>query len=122
MKKAESESEHLQVIGSGKEKRDLSYINDTVNAITALSKKGPFNGHIINICSGKTVSTAAIAKEILKVSKIRKKIIYTNKLRKGDVKIMAGSVKTLSRYFSARKTPLHIGIKESWEWYKNEHR
>ncbi|MBL8027998.1 MAG: NAD-dependent epimerase/dehydratase family protein [Fibrobacteres bacterium] len=121
MKKAVSTAASLEIIGSGREERDLSFVDDAVDAIVAVAEKGSFDGGVINICSGKTVAIGKVAKEILVASGINKKIVYTNKLRQGDVKKMAGSVKLLSSLSNRKRTPFADGIKETWKWFKHEY-
>ena len=120
MVKQTSRSNWLEVIGSGFEKRDLTFINDAVDGIIALSRQDIFDGRIVNLCSGKGITTKKIAEEIIKVSGIRKNIIFTGSLRKGDVKSMIGSTKELSKYWNPARTKLGEGIKQSWQWFSSQ--
>jgi UDP-glucose 4-epimerase len=120
MEKHSSNSRFLEVIGSGSEKRDLTFVNDAAEGIIALSGKNIFNGRVINLCSGRGITTKKIAEEIIKVSEIRKKIIFTGSLRKGDVKSMIGSTKELSKYWNPVRTKFSEGIRKSWQWFSSQ--
>ena len=120
MKKVTSQEKNLEVIGTGKEERDFTFVRDAVDAIATLCEKNIFNGKLINLCSGKRISTHAVARQILKVSGSNKAITFTDTLRKGDVPCMTGSIALLSKYWNPVRTDFQEGIQNTWEWFKNE--
>ncbi len=118
MQKLLSKERKLEVIGTGKERRDLFFVKDAVRAITKFVIKGDFSGAVTNVCSGNSVSIRRIAETLMEVSNIKKDIRYTKKLRRGDASTMVGSTKVLNSFFDTGNiTSLSRGIELTWKWF-----
>lgn len=82
--KAISDSADLQLIGSGREQRDLCYVGDQVERIKILADLLQPSGDIYNIGNGSSISTYKIAKEILEITGISKEVTASDVGRSFD--------------------------------------
>ena len=83
-KKVASNSDSLELIGSGKEERDLCYVGDQVQRIKILAESIIPKGDVYNIGNGASVSTYNIAKQILKITGASKVIKSSDMIRGFD--------------------------------------
>lgn len=82
--KAITDSSELELIGSGKEERDLCYVGDQVQRIKLLAGLLKPSGDIYNVGSGSSVSTYKIAKAILEITGISKTVTFSDATRNFD--------------------------------------
>jgi len=110
------------IFGSGKQTRDLTYVDDTVKGIILADKEPKAIGKTFNIGQGKEISIKKTAEIVMteyeKISKkkIIKKIIY-HKKRKGDVTRHLADIshaKKILGYHPSIK--IEEGIKKYFEW------
>ncbi|OGJ89327.1 MAG: hypothetical protein A2268_08360 [Candidatus Raymondbacteria bacterium RifOxyA12_full_50_37] len=109
----------LRVYGTGRERRDLMYVEDAAAGFAALLEKGAFDGSTVNLCTGKGVSVARVAEELMRASGIRKRIVYAGGMRAGDVKAMIGSTTRLKKSGFAAVTPFEEGIRRTVTWFRS---
>lgn len=83
-KKCQLETRTLELFGSGQEARDISYVGDQIVRMSIIANRVIPKGDIFNIGSGDSYTTKQIAKEILDILNIEKKIIFTDPLRGFD--------------------------------------
>lgn len=116
--KAVSDSVHLELIGSGKEERDLCYVGDQVARIKALADSLRPVGDVYNIGNGTSISTYDVAKEILKVTKINKKIIVSESVRGFDGYQWRACTKKFSAVANNPFTDFSLALKKTIESYE----
>ncbi len=114
-------------LGSLKPKRDLTFIEDTVNGFIKFLKLNKY-GNIINLGTGHSISIYDLVNLILKILKIKKKIIIKkNRLRPINSEVM----NLLSNNDKARKIlkwepkykgkkGLNIALEKTVKWYCSE--
>ena len=109
----------LIIWGTGKESRDLLYIDDLVNFIFLAIKKQKSMFEIYNVGYGRPISINNLVKKIVKISK--KKINSKNDLSKKSLstKIFLDCKKAYLDFGWKPKINLDIGIKKTLKWYKN---
>ncbi len=102
----------LEVLGTGRQLRDYSYVKDTVKAFILAAKKAE-SGGIYNIAGGKNISIRDIVVHLVKILSIDElKITYTNQSWKGDINVLAANIKKIRRELSFKPTvPLPIGMR-----------
>lgn len=116
--KAISDSIDLELIGTGKEQRDLCYVADQVSRIKILAGHlHPF-GDIYNIGSGAFISTYDIAVEILKITNISKTIITTDVVRGFDGFQWRACTKKFSSVADNPLTEFPLALKKTIDSYK----
>lgn len=123
-----SKNQRLIINGSGKQTRDLTYVNDTVRGIYLASKNQKALGGTFNIAQGKEVTIKKIAEIMLKkYSEITGKKLDLNfeyrKERPGDVKRHLGDISLSRRILHYNpKVDLEEGITKylMWKQLKNK--
>ena len=82
--KAINEKDYIEIIGTGKEERDLCYVGDQVKRIKILADLLKPLGDIYNVGSGTSTNTYNIAKKILEITGKNKAIKFSNTKRTFD--------------------------------------
>ena len=114
-KQIKKNSINLKIQGSGKETRAFCYIDDAINAINLIIKKGK-DGEIYNIGNDKEIS---INNLVNMISKILKKKIYIKKgvLRKGSTKRRCPNIKKIKKIGFLPKVQINEGIIKTLNYY-----
>jgi UDP-glucose 4-epimerase len=114
-KQIKKNSINLKIQGSGKETRAFCYIDDAINAINLIIKKGQ-DGEIYNIGNDKEIS---INNLVNMISKILKKKIYIKKgvLRKGSTKRRCPNIKKIKKIGFLPKVQMNEGLIKTLNYY-----
>jgi UDP-glucose 4-epimerase len=114
-KQIKNNSINLKIQGSGKETRAFCYIDDAINAINLIIKKGQ-DGEIYNIGNDKEIS---INNLVNMISKILKKKIYIKKgaLRKGSTKRRCPNIKKIKKIGFLPKVQMNEGLIKTLNYY-----
>jgi len=117
IKKALSKKKYLDVLGDPSVTRDFVYAEDLAKACIFLSMH-KFKG-IINFSSGAPLTIRQLAKKIIKVLKINKKIKFVSKSKSSaKYRVLDNSkFNKLFKYF--KRTNLKDGLHETIKWYLN---
>jgi UDP-glucose 4-epimerase len=108
----------LELYGTGKESRDFIFIDDLVDAIAAVIKKGSFNGEVINVASGieTTIEDAAIF--FTKLIDEKLKVTFNGIEKPGDPLNWRADISILQSFGFAPLTLIERGIQKYYEWLK----
>lgn len=112
LRKLYKDPSRLEVLGTGRQLRDYSYVLDTAKAFVLAAEKAT-GGDIYNIAGGKPISIRDVVKYIIEILEIKDiKVTYTNKSWKGDISILAASIKKIKSELSFKPSvPFSIGIR-----------
>ena len=107
----------FQVIGSGNEKRNFSYIDDQIRSIISLTKKiTKPRGDVFNIASGKNFAVKKIVNKLVKISNKNVNYKYTNKIRSFDTKNFIPNTLKLRKTIGKKKlTNINVGLKKTYD-------
>jgi UDP-glucose 4-epimerase len=113
LRKLYKNNSKLEVLGTGKQLRDYSYVTDTAKAFVLAAEKAEA-GDIYNIAGGKPISIRKVVACIIETLDIDSvKVNYTNQSWKGDISILAASIKKIKKDLSFEPTVnLNTGIKK----------
>ena len=100
--KSMNDSEIIELLGSGSEARDISYVGDQVMRISIISENIIPKGDIYNIGSGTSFTTKQIAEKVIESLNLNKKIVFEDPLRKFDGHQWTASIK---KFESVAKNP-----------------
>jgi UDP-glucose 4-epimerase len=102
----------LEVLGTGKQLRDYSYVLDTARAFVLAAEKASA-GDIYNIAGGKAISIRDVVKHIITTLKLKGvKVSYTNKSWQGDISILSANIEKIKKeLLFAPSITMEIGIK-----------
>jgi nucleoside-diphosphate-sugar epimerase len=94
LKKISQNREKLEILGTGKEQRDFTYVTDCVNAVLLAATCPNATGHAINIGSGEAATIEKTAQIILEHLGLwgKTKVVYTGRSWKGDVRTLMADI------------------------------
>ena len=119
IKKLSSNSKELEVLGTGEQIRDYSFVSDTVDAFILAFMNPKSRGKVYNVSGGKQTSIKDLVSKITKVLDINPKITYTNQSWKGDISNMTASIDLINKDLGFKpKVNLEEGLKISISWFK----
>lgn len=104
------------IYGTGKQRRDWTYVSDTTEGIIGLSKLS--DGEIVNIGSGSSVSVNELAKVMSKVSGVELSVIYEDPRPNDVLNLEADITLARTKYGYRPKVPLEYGLRLYMEWLK----
>lgn len=109
----------IEIFGDGEQTRDFTYVDDVVSAFISAAEKG-IEGRIYNIGGGHRISVNDLIEKLRGITGMEIKVRHIP-MQQGEMK------HTQADYSSARRdigySPnynLDIGLKNEWEWMKNE--
>ena len=108
----------VTITGTGNETRDFTYVNDVVDGIILAGEKPKGRNEIFNLGTGKETKISIIAKEIIKSTQSKSKIIFKPKRSFDHIsrrKMDISKAKTLLGYNP--KTNIKDGIVKTCEWF-----
>ena len=117
IKKSEKNKKKLEVWGDPNIVRDFVYVEDLVNGMLNLVPKN-IKYKIFNFSNGKPTSIKMLAKTILEISGLDKKIIYKFQNRSSAPFRILNNKKYNKMVKELKRTSLKTGLKETLLWYK----
>lgn len=120
LRKLYKNNTHLEVLGTGKQLRDYSYVLDTAKAFVLAAEKAQA-GDIYNIAGGNPVSIQDVVTYILETLDSKEtKVTYTNKSWKGDISILSANIDKIKNDLQFKPSiDLHLGIKRLHEYLRH---
>lgn len=119
IKKLKKNSDRLEVLGTGEQVRDYSYVSDTVNAFYLAFTNPNSRGKVYNVSGGMPVSIKELVAKICTVLNIDPEIEYTGQSWKGDVSNMTASIDFIKKDLGFEpKIDLSQGLKYSITWFE----
>ena len=121
MEKLKRDSSKLEVLGTGEQIRDYSYIDDTLNSLL-FGLKSDTDNQIFNIGSGVSTTIKQVVKKILEIMglKDKTKIYYTNKSWKGDITKLLADVTKFQKISGYKlKFSIENGLRNLYNWFIN---
>jgi len=113
-------NEAIEVFGDGRIIRDYVYVDDTIEAILALSQEPKAFGDIFNIGGGTPINFIDLAQKIVKIAaqgsvKFRDFTVERKSLEPGDYVADISKIKNLIGW--QPKTGLDSGIRQTMQYY-----
>lgn len=120
VKKCIVDNNKVNVIGCGKEARDLSYVVDQAKAIDFLAETVNPQGNVFNIGSGEVQSVDQIIQEVSGYLSINPKIVYSSERRKYDGNVWRADTTALRSLGFEYKVSFENGLKSIIKEVLNE--
>lgn len=114
----------LEVLGTGRQRKDYLYIDDAVDATLLVTKKGKLKGEAYNVGSGKSYTLKDLVSLLLGALGLGRevKVTYTGGISwPGDVQETQADITKLKRLGFASRVELDRGMRIFVEWYQSEH-
>ena len=106
----------INIQGSGRETRSFCYIEDAVNQIEAIQKKGK-NREIYHVGQSKEITISNLIKKIEKIMNTKIKIIRGN-LREGSALRRSPNINKIKNLGYGTKNNFNYGLVKTIRWYK----
>lgn len=108
--------ERVEVYGTGRELRDLCYVDDIVAGTLIAADRAPARGEAYNVGSGVMVSIAEVVAEIARALGVDPEIAFTGSVRPGDSERMVADIARLRALGYEPRVPLAEGIRRTVRW------
>ena len=122
LKKLQLNPDHLEILGNGKQVRDLNYVTDTVAGLMVLALHG-VSGEAYNLASGVSHNVTEIAHMLLDILELRDRtrISYTGESWSGDAQRWEVDIEKVQSLEYSPEVPLKEGLKQVITWYQQEY-
>lgn len=111
----------LEVLGDGQQKRDFTFVSDTVQGLVLLAERG-LTGQAYNLSSGSSVSVTEVAHSLIAALELpnQTRISYTGRSWTGDAQRWEVSIEKLSRLGYVPNVDLEGGLKRTIQWFRTQ--
>jgi len=110
----------ISLYGTGLESRDYIFIDDLVNAIDLITKKGNFEGSVYNVANGIEIKIEEITKLLVSKLKSDIQINFTGEVKEGNPLNWLSNIDKLKALGYKNKTSISEGINQYVLWLKKE--
>ena len=105
-------NEDLTIYGDGKQTRTFCYIDDNLNATINAFMKNKYINEVVNIGNNIETSMIELAREIIRITKSKSKIVHLPALLEGDMTRRKPDTFKMSKLLGRKLIPLQEGIKK----------
>lgn len=106
-------NENLIVYGDGGQTRTFCYIKDNIDATTKALYKKNFVNEVVNIGNNQELSIKELAKEIIKLTNSKSKIVYKPRRKVGDMQRRRPEISRMKKLLPRKLTPLETGVRKT---------
>lgn len=121
MQKLKADPTRLEVMGTGREERDFTYVLDVVRALLLVAVAAPCRGEVYNVASGRAYSVADTVDAVCRVCQVRPRVFFTGSARPGDAGRWAVDISPLRQLGFTPTTPLEVGLTAVRRWHDGLH-
>ena len=118
-RKALDEGDTFEVLGDGKQVRTQLYVEDAVQAIELVMRKGDNKPY--NVGSATTFTALDLAHKVLTITKREKPIITSGSSWSGDIPIMIPKVERLQQLGFTKQLTFEQGLEKVWLWWQENY-
>ncbi|MCK4412804.1 MAG: SDR family NAD(P)-dependent oxidoreductase [Candidatus Eisenbacteria sp.] len=112
MMKLTRDPQHLEVLGTGEQKRDYCYISDTVSALLLAGEIPAAQPEVINVSGGRTITIRELVDLILQTLGLdQTEVVYGLPSWKGDIEVLSGDITKLRGLGWQPTVPLEEGLR-----------
>ncbi|MGY4383046.1 UDP-glucose 4-epimerase [Pedobacter sp. UYP24] len=111
-------SNNIELFGSGMETRDFIYIEDLLNAVDCIIKKGLFNGEAVNIASGVETTIAEATKIFCAAINPNISINFNKIVKPGDPLNWCANIDILKSFGFEQMVSITDGLNKTVKWLK----
>lgn len=117
LRKLRADPSRLEILGSGRQVRDFTYVADTVQGLCVLAAHG-CAGEAYNVSSGRSYSVTQLAERLLAVLGLADvPLEFTGASWTGDAQRWEVSVEKLARVGYASRVSLDEGLRRTADWF-----
>ncbi|MBU2633734.1 MAG: SDR family NAD(P)-dependent oxidoreductase [Nanoarchaeota archaeon] len=113
------EGKDITIYGTGEQSRDLMYVDDTINGFLTMGMDKKAIGTAINFGTGKDTKIIDLAKNIIKISNSKSKIIHLPPRKSEVQRLCCDNSKAKELFNWQPQVSIEEGIKNNIEWVIN---
>lgn len=121
LRKLRQNPDVLEVLGDGQQKRDFTFVTDTVQGLLLLAERG-LAAQAYNLSSGSSVSVTEVAHRLIAALGLtdRTHITYTGSSWTGDARRWEVSIGKLSQLGYMPAVALEDGLEKTIQWFRTQ--
>lgn len=116
IRKVEANPARVEVYGTGRELRDLAFVDDVVEATLIASERAPARGEAYNVGTGTMVTIADVVRAVCRAMGESPEIVFSGEVRPGDSERMVADIARLRTLGYEPRVALDEGIARTVEW------
>lgn len=116
-KKLQDDNSKLEVIGTGKQIRDYSYVGDTIRALELIAEQGDA-GEVYNLAGNNTISISKLAELMIDIAGVEAEIEYTEESWTGDPERLEADITKLKELGFEPSVELQTGLKKFKKYFE----
>lgn len=122
LRKLRADPSRLEILGTGRQVRDFTYVADTVQGLAILGLTGT-PGEAYNVSSGRTCDVTDLARTLLEILGLvgKTELTYTGTSWPGDAQRWEVSIAKLSRLGYEPEYPLRRGLDLVVDWFGRDY-
>lgn len=106
----------IEVFGTGRELRDMVYVDDVVEATLVAAAHAPAEGEVYNVGSGTMAPIAEVVRHVTRALEASPAVVYTGAVRKGDSERMCADITRLRALGYQPHVSMADGIARTVAW------
>lgn len=118
IQKLQTDSERLEIHGTGRELRDLTFVDDIVRGTILAADRAPGRGEAYNLGSGRMATIEHLARTICDVLEVHPRLAFTGRVRPGDAERIVADISALRTLGYEPRVPLREGIARTVAWFR----
>ncbi len=116
-RKLQQNPHRLEVLGTGEQVRDYSFVADTARAFVDAAADPRTEGEALNIAGGRPISIRDLVKMILQTLRLSDtQVTYTGQSWPGDIATLSGDIRKIKGFGFAPTTSLEEGLSQFAAW------
>jgi UDP-glucose 4-epimerase len=120
IKKLQRDGSHLEILGTGLQKKDYIYIDDAIDAFLVAYHKG-VPGEAYNIGSGRAITVIEIAKLICQMMDLHPDFRYTGgKSWEGDIESTQADISYFTSVGWRPRIDIETGMRQLYNWVQTQ--
>lgn len=119
--KLHANPDRLEVLGDGTSTRDLSYVEDVVEAMLVAATSAPGGGEALNVASGESQTIRELVTTLCRVCCVAPEIAFTGEERAGDARRWEVNIDRIKSLGYAPRSTFAEGIRATKEWFDRTH-
>jgi UDP-glucose 4-epimerase len=120
MRKIVENPHELFIHGDGSQVRDFVHVTDVAEAFVAVAEKGPLNGEVYNVATGKPVSIRGVAQMICTRMKVSPRFVFGGELQPGVSGRWSADISHLKHLGYQPRTTLDDGLTRTIAWFRED--
>lgn len=110
--------EALEILGDGRQERDLVFAEDVARAALLVSREGKLEGEVYNVATGVSCTTLDLAHKVAAAMGLDPRLEYTGRVRAGDPDRWQADISRLRALGFEPEVDLDEGVRRTVAWFR----